>query len=421
MYRKSGVALVILLIASFLRAEDWEPDRTHAVVTGVLSWSDKGLTPFPVKNRKDMELRDLLVRRGVPQEQITLLLDTDATRSAIVAALRTAAQRAKPGDTLIFYYAGHGAKAGRDIAFANYDIKPRDCANTGLMLSAVGDILAKEFRGSRVILLADACHSGGLARVADQLAKRNIASVSLTSSEACNLSTRNWTFTQAIIDGLTGAALVDANDDGKITLDELAAEARDAMTYREGQRSGYVNRGVSGDLVLGPARRMRLARGHGPTAVGAYVWAKNDDRFRSARIVGRDGEKYIVQFYDYTEKLERRLPASDLKPMEFQRFPVGSRLQVQWGGRIWPAKVLDIQGAFHLVHYENFDDTWDEWVLSHRIVTAPDASVEWKGKWYPATIIKHEEGRYYIHYLGFDHSWDEWVTDKRIKLKRAQP
>lgn len=420
MARRIAVWILALCPLAPTLAAEWRPAQTHAVIVGVLSWSDKGLTPFPEKNRKDQELCDLLIRRGVPKQQIALLLDKNATRDACLSALKTAARRAKPGDTLIFYYAGHGAKAGRDIAFANYDINPRDCARTGLMLSAIGDLLAHEFRGSSVILLADACHSGGLAKVADRLAQAKVAAVSLTSSEASNLSTRNWTFTQAILDGWTGAAIVDANSDGLVTLDEVADEVRGAMTYREGQRSGFVNRGLPGDLVLGAARRQLAKRGDGPFSVGSYVWASIADRFCAARIVGRDRQKYLVQSYDYTDKRELTLSADQLKPMEFQTFPAGTKLQVMWRGRPWQASVRKVQGIFHLVHYDNYDDSWDEWVLSHRIIANVDAEVEWKGKWYPATIVKRDGAKYYIHYAGFDHSWDEWVTEPRIRLRGSK-
>jgi hypothetical protein len=43
-------------------------------------------------------------------------------------------------------------------------------------------------------------------------------------------------------------------------------------------------------------------------------------------------------------------------------------------------------------------------------------SVEWNGVWYPAVILKMDEGRYLIHYIDYDSSWDEWVTKERIKF-----
>lgn len=44
-------------------------------------------------------------------------------------------------------------------------------------------------------------------------------------------------------------------------------------------------------------------------------------------------------------------------------------------------------------------------------------SVNWKGAWYPAKVIKAEETRWFIHYDNYDNSWDEWVGMDRIKKK----
>src|SRR5438094_5594858 len=85
-----------------------DPSSTCAVIVGVLKWEDKGLTPYPTKNRKDQELYDTLRKRGVPAENMALLLDEKATLAAIRKSLQAMAGRGKPGSTLIFYYCGHG-------------------------------------------------------------------------------------------------------------------------------------------------------------------------------------------------------------------------------------------------------------------------------------------------------------------------
>lgn len=41
--------------------------------------------------------------------------------------------------------------------------------------------------------------------------------------------------------------------------------------------------------------------------------------------------------------------------------------------------------------------------------------VEWHGAWYPATVLEAGGGKWKIHYDGYDNSWDEWVEAKRIK------
>jgi YD repeat-containing protein len=42
--------------------------------------------------------------------------------------------------------------------------------------------------------------------------------------------------------------------------------------------------------------------------------------------------------------------------------------------------------------------------------------VEYNGAYYTATILKVENGKYYIHYDDYDESWDEWVTGERVKF-----
>ncbi len=71
-----GVLCAILGQLSW--AEEWNPAKTRAVIVGVLEW-ESGLTPYPKRNRKDQELRDTLIARGTPSENVQLLLDKEAT------------------------------------------------------------------------------------------------------------------------------------------------------------------------------------------------------------------------------------------------------------------------------------------------------------------------------------------------------
>ncbi len=41
--------------------------------------------------------------------------------------------------------------------------------------------------------------------------------------------------------------------------------------------------------------------------------------------------------------------------------------------------------------------------------------VEWKGGWYPARVLKVEGDKYLIHYDGYQAAYDEWVTAARMK------
>lgn len=376
MFRTCLAALALLIVLSPLHAEEWEPAKTHAVIVGVLEWKN-GLTPYPKRSRKDQELRDLLVKRGTPAENIQLLLDKEATLPRIREAIADTLKKTEKRSTLIVYYAGHGWSAGNDYCFANYEVVPSKKA-TAWSLNELGSTLARDFKGHRVLLWADCCFSGGLEVVVDALAAKKVGACALTSASTANTSTNNWTFTQSIIDGLKGEPLLDLNADGKITLSEMHAEVRDAMTHMEGQKHGFKKSGLDDDFILAKASGARPKANDAKFPLGSYVQAKG----RYGRVVGADREQYAVQFYNYTDKVIEKFAAADL---------VASKRE--------PGK-----GA----------------VARLDVGMKPDCEVEWQGRWWDAKVLKEEKDRWYIHYVGYDNSWDEWVKKDRIRFMKKK-
>jgi hypothetical protein len=364
---------LICCTACSLRADEWEPAKTHAVIVGVLEWKS-GLTAYPKRSRKDQELRDVLVKRGTPEKNIELILDKDATLPKIREEIARAVKRADHDSTLIVYYAGHGWSAGNDYCFANYEVEPTK-KDTAWSLNELGATLAKDFKGKRAFFWADCCYSGGLEVVVDALAKKKVSAFCLTSAGTANISTNNWTFTQSIIDGLRGEPLVDANGDGKITLGELNIEVRDAMKHMEGQSHGYKVAGLKDDLVLAKATAARPKSGSKAFAVGSYVQAGG----RWGRVVGEKDDKITVQFYNYCDKVTEQLVAKDIV-----------------------ASTREVGQAFARLD----------------VGVKPDCAVEWNGEWYDAKVVQKADERWRIHYLGYDSSWDEWVDAKRIRFKK---
>jgi hypothetical protein len=440
--------VVVLLALPGLRADELEPTKTHAVIAGVLEW-EAGLQGFPKRNRKDQELRDLLVKRGTPEENIALLLDKEASLANIRDAVATTAKKAGPDSTLIIYYAGHGMPCGSTYCFATYELRPGRIMETGWLLQDLGDTLAQEFKGKRVILCADCCFSGGLHVVVDRLAEAGIAAANLTSAGPSNTSTNNWTFTQSLIDGLNGESLIDANSDGRITLAELDAEVREAMRHIEGQQHGFTSKGIDGVFVLAKSSGSKPKAEVQPKfPIGSYVKATDKGVERVGRIVGTAGDRFTVQFYDYSDKRTVMYAGDELVPSDGTFAPGGQQLDVgmvpdcdvEWGDTWWPAKLLETKNGKYYIHYVGWSNSWDEWVTEDRYrpregrpqeqpqpgndnqLEEPDCEVLWGGTWWKAKVLEQKDGKYRIHYVGWDSSWDEWIGPERYRpLPGAKP
>lgn len=95
----------------------------------------------------------------------SVLIDAQATAGAVLDFIRSAADQLRPGDSLLFTYAGHGAQVtdrtgddadGRDETLCTFDRMILD------------DELAAcwhRFRaGVRIVFISDSCHSGTVAR-----------------------------------------------------------------------------------------------------------------------------------------------------------------------------------------------------------------------------------------------------------------
>ena len=49
------------------------------------------------------------------------------------------------------------------------------------------------------------------------------------------------------------------------------------------------------------------------------------------------------------------------------KYSVGDQVKVEWNGSWWDAIIIESNGENHLIHYNGFDSSWDEWVTAERI------------------------------------------------------
>jgi hypothetical protein len=345
----------------------WDAAHTWIFAVGVLHWKHSEMFgSFPVKERRDAELVDFFRQHGVPENHIVYLQDEKGTQRQIDAAFTDELKKLGKNDLLVVYYAGHGSKweNGKDVYLASYDAG--DKGVPGWSVNSIPKAISANASCSRVLWFIDCCYSGQAAR-AITATDGSPAFGCVTSSSASESSTGHWTFTESLLDALRGVAYVDLNHDGAVTLAEFASHAHADMALGEEQLSTFATTGgFDPQMVLSRAPAIASAR-------------------------------------------------------------IGERDQVEWHGDWWPVRVIEEKGGKLKVHYIGYDAGNDLWVTPDKLrpikpvqyAIGKEIEVLWKKKWYPATVLKVEDGIHLIHYTDYDASWDEWVASKRIRAPRS--
>jgi hypothetical protein len=213
---------------------DWQPQRTWVFIVGILKWKDSETFPsFPQTNRRDAQLAGFFGSEGVPANQLVFLRDEQATTRRVRQEFSGMLAQTHEGDSLFVYFTGHGYKSDdeRTTFFATYDASER---TDGWSTRSIVEEINWGFRGSQVLLTADCCFSGALARDARRLDSR-LAYACFTSATSDEESTQNWTFTEMLLASLRGKSYADLNYDGQVTLSELAENEQRDMTFAEDQ------------------------------------------------------------------------------------------------------------------------------------------------------------------------------------------
>ncbi|MCE7874471.1 hypothetical protein DYH09_29450 [bacterium CPR1] len=133
------------------------------------------------------------------------------------------------------------------------------------------------------------------------------------------------------------------------------------------------------------------------------------------------GSSLVVTTNRFPTNLELSRVARQLGPGE------GERVEAKDQGDWWPARVVRREGDRVLVRWQalGFDTAAsDEWKKPQQVRSLASGTVypegtrvevKWKGKLYPAVVVKEEDGIHLVHYLDYGSEWDEWVPAWRIK------
>ena len=341
----------------------WDPGRTWVFVVGTLEWKHPDyFPPFPKLNRRDAALVDFFRTRGVPDAHIVYLQDTQATTQNIQESMEAHLGGAGPGDLLVLYFCGHGAKTDKGATyFASYDADGTH--NQGWLVDTIPATIERHFGGSHALLLADCCHSGSLEDAVAQGAGR-VGYAVLASSLSSELSTGNWTFTEGLLAGLRGQAYVDLDGNRQITLQELARQIVETMAFAEEQFATFATKGpFDPNMVVAPARPRPDPQ------VGRRVEVHSGDAWYLAQIVDANGGQFKVHYFGYEDSDDEWVTSAAMREVVRPTYPVGTAVEVKWNQKWYPAKILDVYMGIHYIQYDGFGPEWNEWVSTKRIRT----------------------------------------------------
>ncbi len=145
-----------------------KPAKLHLVSIGVSEYADTNLQlQFAAKDAQALtELFRQRAKSLYAEVSAAELVDSAATKEAICAALKTAAEQTDLEDTLVVFFAGHGAMVGQRYYFLPHELTKRadrledDIRAQGMPADEISDYLGRA-KALKRVLIFDTCASGG--------------------------------------------------------------------------------------------------------------------------------------------------------------------------------------------------------------------------------------------------------------------
>jgi len=226
--------------------------KRWAVIIGIGKYHDTRIPPLRYASLDAKSFYNWIISpQGgkYPPAQVKLLLDEDATGKNIKSALFAWLKQAIEEDMVTIYFAGHGSPDSPDslsnLFLLPFDTQYDDISTTGFPMWDIETALKRFIKARKVIVIADACHAGGigqsfdidtrsdrgikinpigkhlegLSKFGDGICVLNAADEAQFSREGENWGGGHGVFTYFLLKGLHGEA--DYNNDSSVTLGEL--------------------------------------------------------------------------------------------------------------------------------------------------------------------------------------------------------
>ncbi len=222
----------------------------YAVVIGIGDYREENIRDLRFTVQDARGFYDILRDENygnVPEENIKLLLDKDATYSNIKAAIGTWLKtQAGEKDSVLIYYAGHGAQQEGETYWVTHDANLDDLFSSSLSSMEIDGML-DQIMSKRLMMFLDSCHSAALVKSDTRAAEPlNLSfekfsgegQVIITASKGEQLSLEleeygHGVFTYYLLEGLRGEAdMVDSDmgvKDTIVDVDEIWLYVKDRV------------------------------------------------------------------------------------------------------------------------------------------------------------------------------------------------
>jgi len=220
---------------------------------------------------RDAEDVAAVLKSGLTTSDIRVLLDTAATKEAILKQMAWLANTSGVETTSVVFFSGHGgrSKVGDTQAyFCPVEASPLDMADSCLSSEEFATALAK-IKSERLLVLLDTCYSGGIGDIRqqttlllDRLTSRDVSTLvngqgrtilaaSRPDEPAWELNgMRNGLFSTYLLRGLHGEV---ARDDGTIWASDIFSYVSRCVSKH--QRQHVYQKSVGEDFVIMVQRR----------------------------------------------------------------------------------------------------------------------------------------------------------------------
>lgn len=225
--------------------------KAYAVIIGVANYKSDGIKSLKYTVNDAKELYNVLTDPtygGFKKENVTLLVDKDATTANIKKAIGADLKRAPEDGIAIVFFAGHGAPEGEQTYWMTYDTDPASLYASTLSNDDIVGMLNR-ISTKRVVTFIDACYSGASVTTARSTrafvedpfkAFEGAGKMTITSSDGREQSLedeklKHGIFTYRLLEAIKGRA--DHNSDGIVMADEIARYIKETVPNDARERS----------------------------------------------------------------------------------------------------------------------------------------------------------------------------------------